>query len=156
MFATAGDPFDASNLAALFGTAEYVGRAEGVYATTTAVDSFAADVELSADFGSASELGTINGRVFNIALDSGNPSPLEEIGLLSDHWIEQTEAHNIFTAPDWEAPGALYHGGLIHGNISAAEGWWGNWGGVFGGNGNAATDHPASIAGDLHGNTAVR
>ena len=147
LFATVGEPFNAGNLMALSGTAEYAGGAVGIYSVNYDSDEFTANVELSADFGSDADFGAINGRVFNIALESGNPSPLMEIELSSRRWNDESGVQNIFARPPWDESDALYHGGVIEGQNPGPEGWWVKWGGMFGGNGDAATDHPSSFAG---------
>ena len=147
LFATVGEPFNAGNLMALSGTAEYAGGAVGIYSVNYDSDEFTANVELSADFGSDADFGAINGRVFNIALESGNPSPLMEIELSSRRWNDESGVQNIFPRPTWDESDVLYHGGVIEGQNPGPEGWWVEWGGMFGGNGDAATDHPSSFAG---------
>ena len=154
MFVTAGDPFAAGGLTALSGTAQYAGKAVGLYANKRDVEDFSADVELTADFGSDADLGTLAGRVFNISLQSGAPSPLEEIGLSSEHWIDWipgAQEHNIREDPPWNV-GAAIAGGETVGWIEA-EGWDGYWAGLFAGNGNTPTDHPSAFAGTF---TATR
>ena len=147
LFATVGESFNAGNLMALSGTAEYAGGAVGIYSVNYDSDEFTANVELSADFGSDTDFGAINGRVFNIALESGNPSPLMEIELSSRRWNDESGVQNIFVRPTWDDSDVLYHGGVIEGQHPGPEGWWVDWGGMFGGNGDAATDHPSSFAG---------
>ena len=147
LFATVGEPFNAGNLMALSGTAEYAGGAVGIYSVNYDSDEFTANVELSADFGSDADFGAINGRVFNIALESGNPSPLMEIELSSRRWNDESGVQNIFPRRTWDESDALYHGGVIESRHSGPGGWWVEWGGMFGGNGDAATDHPSSFAG---------
>ena len=147
LFATVGEPFNAGNLMALSGTAEYAGGAVGIYSVNYDSDEFTANVELSADFGSDADFGAISGRVFNIALESGNPSPLMEIELSSRRSNDESGVQNIFPRPTWDESDALYHGGHVEGRHPGPEGWWVEWGGMFGGNGDAATDHPSSFAG---------
>ena len=59
VFAAGRDPFNAANLMALAGTATYEGKAAGLYAVAArpASETFAADVTLSADFGTGSDFG---------------------------------------------------------------------------------------------------
>ena len=137
LFATVGEPFDAGNLMALAGTAQYTGKARGIYAASYDVDDFGADVELNADFGTDADFGTVSGRVFNIALDSGRPTPVDELELSSKRWDDPSGVQNIFPESD---------GGVIRGEAQHGD-WWVSWGGMFGGNGGAATDHPTSFAG---------
>ena len=124
LFATVGEPFNAGNLMALSGTAEYAGGAVGIYSVNYDSDEFTANVELSADFGSDTDFGAINGRVFNIALESGNPSPLMEIELSSRRWNDESGVQNIFPRPTWDESDALYHGGVIEGQHPGPGGWW--------------------------------
>jgi len=60
VFASGGDPFEVSYLAALTGTATYLGDALGMYyvdglSSSPTVGSFTADAQLTADFGDGSE-----------------------------------------------------------------------------------------------------
>ena len=137
LFATVGEPFDAGNLMALAGTAQYTGKASGIYAASYDVDDFGADVELNADFGTDADFGTVSGRVFNIALDSGRPTPVDELELSSKRHDDPSGVQNIFPESD---------GGVIRGEANH-EDYWVSWGGIFGGNGGVATDHPTSFAG---------
>ena len=143
LFASGDDPFVVSNLMGLAGTSTYAGRATGMYGEMLRPEtgSFSADVELTADFGSDSEFGTMAGMVSNFELDRGE-SPLKELHLRSD--IRQS----------WGDEGPPYPGGSIVGNTAADGGWWGEWGGKFFGNGITTTDippsyieHPTSFAG---------
>ena len=61
VFAGGDDPFDTANLMPLTGRAEYAGAAAGVWGSGKETVHFSADAALTADFGSASEWGTISG-----------------------------------------------------------------------------------------------
>ena len=141
LFAGGDDPFMGSNLPGLAGTAKYAGRATGMYVETVVpdVDTFSADVALTADFGSGSESGMIAGSVSNFELGSGRSSPLSELLLEADDYDGDGPGANIF--PGW--PGDNEHflpGGFVGGPANSPagpeEGWWGEWGGRFYGNGN--------------------
>ena len=142
VFAGGRDPFGHGNLKALNGTATYTGKTTGTYtaAALPILRSFSADVELSADFGTESEFGAVDGRVFDFVLDDGAPAALSELRLLTASWR------------DIEGP--ALPGGWVEGNTAADGGWWGVWGGRFFGNGVTSTDiplsyveHPKSFAG---------
>ena len=152
LFAGGDDPFMGSNLPGLAGTAKYAGRATGMYVETVVpdVDTFSADVALTADFGSENESGMIAGSVSNFELGSGRSSPLSELLLEADDYDGDGPGANIF--PGW--PGDNEHflpGGFVGGPANSPagpeEGWWGEWGGRFFGNGNTAADQPTSFAG---------
>ena len=149
LYAGGDDPFTAANLMGLAGTARYAGKAAGMYVATVSpgVDTFSADVELNAEFGSESEFGTIGGSIANFSLGSGMASPLNTL-LLSAY--EFDDGNSISARPPWWSDEqGLMPGGFIDGDtLSEADGkWWGTWGGKFFGNGSTPTDHPASFAG---------
>ena len=150
LYASGDDPFRSANLMGLAGTATYAGKAAGMYVApvVSAVDTFSADVELNADFGSGSELGTISGAVTNFALGSGAAAPLNTLELRAyDH---DGDGHTIYARPPWwDDQAGFMRGGFIEGDTgSSPDGhWWGNWGGKFFGNGSGPTDHPTSFAG---------
>ena len=140
VFASGRDAFVAENLMPMTGTATYTGKALGIYAAANPVPgSFNADVELTADFGTTGEFGTMSGLVSNVVLDSGAPSPLTELRLETSEIGLPTQ----FIDTDFESPSA---GGWVEGSTGADGGWNGAWGGRFFGNGDA-TDHPSSFAG---------
>lgn len=144
VFAAGRDPFAASNLMALSGTATYTGKAAGTYtaAARPVTQSFHAEVELTADFGTGSEFGTVNGRVSDFVLDSGAPAALTELRLLAASWRDAQGTSNVF--PSQDADGPALPGGWVEGYTAADGGWWGVWGGRFFGNGVTSTDIPAS------------
>ena len=154
VFAAGRDPFAEDNLLALTGTATYAGKAAGIYAAAAhpATRHFYAAVELTADFGTASEFGVVGGRVSDFALDNGEPAPLRELRLLPVSWRNGTGVSNIF--PSHESGGAALPGGWIEGYTAADGGWLGVWGGRFFGNSLSTGDmsasqvkHPGSFAG---------
>lgn len=137
VFAGGDDPFAAAGLGELSGSAGYAGKASGVYAEILLphVESFTADVSFTADFDyrSEDEFSRLTGRVSNFSLESGRPSPVDALSLVSD-WGE-----------------ADIPGGRVIGNIyGGEEGWhWsGGWGGRFFGNDAAdPAAHPTAFAG---------
>ena len=133
-FVDGNDPFTATNLAGLTGTASYAGRAAGVYTETGRDEkSFGADVSLTADFGA----DTISGMIsdFHDAGDElieGNPSLMLETANI--------QTTNFFSGD----------------TMMTVDGgdFTGKWGGRFYGNGANATDHPGSVGGTFGGATA--
>ena len=142
VFAAGRDPFRASNLMALDGTAAYSGKAAGLYARAArpATASFSADVTLTAEFGTASDLGAVSGWVSHFALADGGPSPLAELRLLPTP-IAASDVEEQATRPAAPLPG-----GWVEGETAASGGWHGVWGGRFFGNVTGG-GHPASVAG---------
>ena len=159
VFAGGDDPFMLNNLMGLAGTADYAGEASGMYAETLpsggTVGTFNAKVELTADFGTASDYGNIGGKVYEFELDSGKTPPLTELMLLTESWRDNTGTINIFrsyvdnNSDDGLGPHAP--GGWIESNTWAmgtdGRDWWGVWGGKFLGNGATPEEHPSSFAG---------
>ena len=154
VFAAGRDPFTESNLMALSGAAAYNGKAVGIYtaAARPTTQSFHANVELRADFGTDSEFGAVDGRVFDFVLENGAPAALRELRLLTTSWRDAQGGSNVF--PSQDADGPALPGGWVEGYTSADGGWWGVWGGRFFGNGLTSTDippsyveHPRSFAG---------
>ena len=146
VFAAGRDPFSEDNLLALTGSATYIGEAAGIYAAAAhpATRHFYAVVELTVDFGAASEFGAVGGKVSDFALDNGEPAPLSELRLQPVSWRDGTGGANIF--PSHEPDGAALPGGWIEGYTAADGGWLGVWGGRFFGNGPTAADVPDSYA----------
>ena len=110
------------------------------------ISPFNAKVELTADFGTADDFGAIGGRVYDFNIDGGKTSPLTELSLgpipERDNNIYLSWNH-AWLQEEWEA----WAGGWTEGRTSADGGWQGRWGGLFFGNGDAATDPPTSFAG---------
>ena len=134
VFAGGDDPFVATNLQGLVGTAEYAGKAAGTYAETLhpQTEPFTADVAFTVDFNSEEEIGMVTGEVSNFNLESGKPSPVSALSLPSNWW------------------GTDFPGGRVFGNVSSSgdDYWRGEWGGRFFGNDNTdPTAHPTSFAG---------
>ena len=135
-FVDGNDPFDQSNIMALQGTATYEGGATGVYsektAESTAIGYFNGDVELTANFNGASDLGTISGSITNFEVD-GEPDD----GTL-----------NLGTAPI-----GSQNSGFFEGAVTGADDermYVGNWGGQFFGNGES-DGKPGSVGGTFGG-----
>jgi hypothetical protein len=159
VFAGGDDPFVLDNLMGLTGSADYAGEASGMYAETLpsggTVGTFNAKVELTADFGTASDYGNIGGKVYEFQLDSGNTPPLTELMLLTQSWRDDTGTSNLFrsyvdsNSEDGLGPHAP--GGWIESNTWAmgtdGREWSGVWGGKFLGNGATPEEHPSSFAG---------
>ena len=157
IFAGGDDAFVGANLTGLAGTARYAGKATGMYAETVVpdIDTFSADVELMADFGSESETGMISGSVSNFELASGKPSPLSELLLLADDFGTGSGPTNI--SPGWPGHDGSISGGFIGGPAGSDEGWRGGWDAKFYGNDDAdPTTHPTSFAGAFGANDGMR
>lgn len=156
VFAGGDDPFMAGNLPALTGTASYAGKAAGTYAETIRpqTESFTANVDLTAAFGSEGNLGRVTGEVSGFRLESGKPMPVNSVRLQPYSW-EEPGTPNIRTS--WDDGGNLIPGGLIEGDTVADGGWHGEWGGRF--FGNSAGDpaaHPTSLAGTFGATDGTR
>jgi hypothetical protein len=137
-FVDGNDPFDQSNIMALQGTATYEGGATGVYsektAESTSIGYFDGDVELTANFNGASDLGTISGSITNFEVD-GEPDD----GTL-----------NLGTAPI-----GSQNSGFFEGAVTGADDermYVGNWGGQFFGNGES-DGKPGSVGGTFGGHS---
>ena len=148
VFASGDDPFTVDNLQGLTGTADYAGEAAGTYADVPAatISSFNARVELTANFGAASDFGAIEGRVYGFDIDGRETSPLMELGLYTASG-RGGGTTNIFQSREGGGP---LPGGWVEGNAYADTGtarWQGSWGGKFFGNGSVASDLPNAFAG---------
>ena len=117
-----------------------------------ATHHFYAAVELTADFGTASEFGAVGGEVSDFALDNGEAAPLSKLRLLPVSWRNGTGVSNIF--PSHESGGAALPGGWIEGYTAADGGWLGVWGREIlwqrphrCGRADSYAEHPGSIAG---------
>ena len=161
VFSSGGDPFVTANLAGLTGTATYEGDAVGMYyvdglTDNPAVGSFTAEVTLEADFGDSSATGFINGEVNNFMFEDDVASSLPATVTLASRTYDYLPegfgvpqgSTNIFDTP-WETepvwPGGQI-GGVTEANV-AGEDWYGQWHGVFYGNGASPTDHPTGVGG---------
>ena len=163
VFASGGDPFDASNLAALTGTATYEGAALGRYyvnglSAQSGSESFTADVTLTANFGNSSETGFISGDVNNFMFEGDVASSLPATVTLASRTRTITcpralvfrRVRPTSSARPGETTSSLWPGGHIGGvteAIVAGVDWYGQWHGVFYGNGASPTDHPTSVGG---------
>ena len=157
VFAGGDDPFMAANLPALSGIARYAGRAAGTYVETVRprTDSFTADANLMADFGSPGELGRVTGTVSAFQSESGSPMPLSSLRLETNwDWDDASWAPNVRTS--WDHSEELIPGGFIEGETIAEGGWWGLWSGKFFGNDPAGASHPASFAGTFGATDGTR
>ena len=141
VLAGGGDPFNPSHIGHLTGTASYAGKAIGMYfesssASSANAGSFDADVEVVADFGTISDVGTLRGRVHNFA---GVPASFpRELGL---------ETTSISSAMP------------VVGFASAEtddRAWLGEWGAAFFGNGATPSEHPTGVAGTFGATTIDR
>lgn len=139
-FAAGTRLFDAANIQTLTGTAEYEGYANGLYThldaeSTREVGFFDATVELTADFGDTSQLGTISGELSNFRDEDG-----EELeGFDGDFALGSAAITN------------LNDGGFFQGTIQRDAGNFnGNWGGAF--HGIREDGNPAAI----HGTFGIR
>ena len=137
-FADGSDPFMTANIMPLTGTARYTGAATGVYsektATTTDIGYFDGDVELTADFGGGSALGTISGSITNFEVDGGPADGTLNLGTA-----------NI----------GSQNSGFFQGAVTGSDNdrsYTGNWGGQFFGNGES-DGRPGSVAGTFGGSS---
>ena len=150
VFAGGGDPFKTANIMGLTGSADYVGKATGMYHAnalpgTASTGPFSADVSLTAEFGSDTELGTISGKVHNFSLDDDAP-------LTKPRELPLGAAE--FSVPSWSL-GGWTGGDIPWGPEPASAQWWGgNWRVKLFGNGESATDHPTGIAGVFSARTS--
>ena len=139
-FADGGDPFEQGNLLALTGTATYNGRAVGVfYANAPDGDEagpFGADVALTADFGGASEPGSIQGTVSNVVTQAGSLGATLNLG----------------SAPIGGSDSGFFTGAT---SMDFEERTYtGQWGGQFFGNGTTADAPPSAVAGTFGATTS--
>ena len=138
VFGDGSDPFHQTSISAVQGTARYIGDATGVYsekmAGSTDIGYFDGDVTLTADFGSASDLGTISGSITNFEVD----------GAATDGRLDLGTA-NIGSA----------NSGFFKGSVTGSDderAYTGHWGGQFFGNGEA-DGRPGSVGGTFGGHS---
>lgn len=140
-FVDGNDPFRQSDIMALEGMATYEGGATGVYSEktdeSTSIDFFNGDVELTADFGGGSVLGTISGSITNFEVD-GKP----DVGMV--------DMLSLGTAPIGSENSGFFKG-IVSGSDDERM-YEGNWGGQFYGNGDGNTQ-PGSVAGTFGGSS---
>jgi hypothetical protein len=125
------DPYDQSNLTALTGEYTYTGDATGVYSVLADERNyfFDADVTLTANFGDASNLGTIGGHIDNFSVD--------------DELVEGDPTLNLGTADIGGDNSGFFTGDTDM--VYEGENYTGKWGGQF--FGNDGTNPPGSVAG---------
>ena len=133
-FADGSDPFRQSNLMALTGTAHYGGKAAGI-ASGSGIAYFEADVSLRANFGGASDLGTISGQMDGFVVDGSPDDGALDLG-----------AANIGSSNS-----GFFRGSITSSNTDTGK-WNGQWGGQFFGNG-GADGKPGSVAGTFGAST---
>ncbi len=134
-FADGSDLFRQSNLTALTGTADYNGAFAGLYADKSEgeINYIDGAVNLTADFGGASDLGTIRGRATDIHSD--------DYGRLSGS-ITLGQA-NIGSS------NSGFFEGRLNGAVEGID-YNGRWGGQFAGNGEP-NGEPGSVGGTFGG-----
>ena len=142
------DGFISANLAGLTGTASYEGPATGVVMSrenATAVPDtlyFNAKANLTADFGGATALGSVSGRITEGMTEEGDTLPEVNLGSANIHQNSSSEGR-----------GGNYSGNTS-GMTDAGVAFSGKWGGKFYSNGASATDHPGAVAGTFGAKTA--
>ena len=155
IFAGGDDAFAGANLPGLAGTARYAGKASGMYAEKLDIDTFSADVDFMAEFGSAGESGAITGSVSNFELGSGKPAPLSQLLLMASDFDDEPGDTNI--SPGWPGGDGSISGGFIGGPAHSNDGWHGGWDAKFYGNDDTdPTAHPTSFAGAFGANDGER
>ena len=162
VFGGGGHLFDEANLRGLEGTATYKGDATGMYfvgalSNSPATGNFTADVKLDADFGTGSEMGSIEGMVGNLRFENhdSHASLFPEMIVLdgAPDWLADDfgimpYSTNIFDEPWGTIDPEGFAAGGLYGTSSDDNGLFhGNWFAQFHNNGVAATDHPTAIAG---------
>ena len=138
-FGDGNDPFHQSNLVAVQGTASYEGASTGVYsekmAGSTHIGYFDGDVTLMADFGGASDLGSISGSITKFEVDGDPVDGRLDLGTA-----------NIGSQDS----------GFFTGSVTGSDderSYTGRWGGQFFGNGES-DDRPGSVAGTFGGHSS--
>ena len=165
VFGSGGEPFDTANIQGLTGSATYAGNAAGMYyvdrsSQSPDTGSFTADVELTADFGTMSEWGTVSGEVSNFVFNGDVAAMFPATwaletnvysGYRNFHGFAQGE-QNIFDG--YYGENFVQAGGYVHGwtwvDDHNGEAWYGDWNAKFFGNGALPTDHPNSITGTFN------
>ena len=141
VFAGGGDLFGTDDLVDAEGSATYTGKAIGMYyadlpSNGLEVGSFTADVELTADFGMADDLGTVAGRVHSLDYDGSAPAFPTELAL------ESTSAGGGSGYLDDET----YAQGVVA-DDEANPVWQGEWSATFFGGTTSQDGLPGSVAG---------
>jgi hypothetical protein len=138
-FVDGNDPFAQSALPALTGTATYEGEATGVYSDQTVGRNYFFDAlaSLTANFGTNSGLGTIDGRIHTFE-EGGEPVEGNPVLTLGTANITNTN-HGFFNS----STTMTFDG----------DDYTGKWGGQFYSNGES-DGKPGSVAGTFGGATA--
>ena len=142
-FMDGSDPFTQANLAGLTGTATYAGDARAVYSHEASNRNYVVDgdVELTADFGNDSSLGSISGTVSSFTGEGPEPG-----------WYEGGSVV-LGDAQIGNANSGFFTGDTSTRSSDPADPvLTGKWGGRFYGNG-AAGVHPGAVAGTFGGAT---
>ena len=111
------------------GKATYEGKAAGVHSTATAVDFFHGDVELNADFGDGTAIGTITGKVHNIM--AAGRAVGHDIELVVNDPGAQNPAPNILTAGTFSGRARMMDTGRNDTSGEDIYQYTGTWGGTF-------------------------
>ena len=140
-FVDGNDPFQQANLAALTGSATYTGDATAVYSYQPTERNYFVDgdVRLTADFGDASNLGSISGAITNIRGEGPSAG-----------WYDGVSVR-LGTAPIGSANSGFFTGDTSTSGTDSA--FTGKWGGQFYGNAGVGAA-PGSVAGTFGGATA--
>ena len=141
-FMDGNDPFRQDNLAGLTGTATYEGDARAVYSHQETNRNYFvdADVRLTADFGDADSLGSISGTVSDFTGEGPRSNPYEGVSV------------TLGTARIGDADSGFFTGDTSTSGTDST--FTGKWGGRFYDDGDAANDHPGSVAGTFGAATA--
>ncbi len=144
LFADGGDPYEQNNILALTGTATFNGDAVTAYIdTVNDKDSLlAARVALTVDFGTNTEPGTVEGRVFDFQRLSGEAPIARE---LTDTEIAQLGVMTLGTASIEGSDSGFFTGDTTM--TADGDSLTGKWGGQFYGNGQTPQDQPSAVAG---------
>ncbi len=138
VFVDGNDPFEQANIAGLTGTATYNGGASGLYLNANSdelLEIASDDAVLTANFGSSSALGTIEGTITDFGLDDGSLTPIIPTFSVTLSRTNIGASDSGFFTGDTTA---TYQG------VTYDQG---KWGGQFYGNGATATALPNSVLG---------
>ena len=140
-FMSGSDPFAQANLAGLEGGATYAGDARAVYSHEASNRNYIVDgdVHLTADFGDASNLGTIGGTLSNFTGKAPEPG-----------WYEGARV-TLRPAQIGSANSGFFTGKTSATDPETGDVFTGEWGGRFYSNGAAASDLPGAVAGTFGG-----
>ena len=148
VFVNGGDPYEQNNILALTGTATYTGDATALYADSAGILSgLVGDVEVVADFGDGTSLGTVSGTVDSFERLSGGPAEPGELDDSELAALSVTLGQTNIGSTD---------SGFFTGDTSMTfdgSTFSGKWGGQFYGNGANPTDAPESVAGTFGATT---